>query len=71
MKTISVRLPDETYAELVRRAELTAIQPAVLARAFLKESIEGGTNGFSHLQRMAEQGTEQFRANKKRRKGRR
>lgn len=71
MKTVSVRLSEDTYAELVRRAELTGIQPAVLARAFLKESIEGGVNGFSHLQRMAEEGTEQFRASKKRGKGRR
>ena len=71
VKTMSVRLPDETYAELVRRAELVAVPPAVLARAFLKESVGGGVNGFSASLRDAERGTEQFRASKKRGKGRR
>lgn len=61
VKTISVRLPEQTYAELVRRADLTGIAPAVLARAWLKEAIEGGANGFSSLQRSAEKGTELHR----------
>ncbi len=39
VKVISVRLADEVYQELVSRSERTGIAPAVLARAYIKESL--------------------------------
>lgn len=44
MKAMTVRLDDATYSELEERSARLGIPPAVLARAFIVGSLDGGVD---------------------------
>ena len=45
MRTMSVRLPDEVFSKLERRADELKVAPAVLARMLLNQSLGPGDIG--------------------------